>query len=608
MATYEEIYGKRVKEFDSDPTLESSYEGQVWYDKSTGVLKSVISFGAWRSGGNLTVPRTLAGISGGTQTASLAYAGYLGGPGNSNSTEEYNGTGWGSGGNVNTARRGGAGVGVQTAALLCGGYSTTPTTFVEEYDGTSWSEETNIPTDLGAGAGTQTAALIFTGTTSVSYNGTSWTASTSLPTAMTGGTGLQTAALAVIPPPSGSTTLEWNGSSWTTGGSYNTARPSGLGGMTSGIQTSAISAGTVASPPPARVGGITEQYDGTSWATSSGTQGTARNSYMTSAATNTAALIAGGAPYTTATEEFDQSINTITPAAWSSGGNLNQARGSLSGSSGAGTETAGVITTGNLDSTTVSSNTEEYDGTSWTEVTNYPTGTQWLTGVGTQTAGLFFGGQQGTNSTGGSNTTLTTEYDGSSFSTGGALGTARRILGACGTQTAAIASNGSPRTNVSQSYDGSSWTTLPNTNATCEGRGSAGAASSTAALVFGGSEPSPGKEVEEYNGSSWSEQNNLVDDRRYFSGFGTQTNALGCAGYDQEATTNLGTCTRYDGTSWATDATLTGTIRAQIGALSGSPATGGVVAGGYGPSGVLNATEEYNAETSVITSKTLTSS
>ncbi len=41
MATYEEIYGKRVKEFDSDPTLDSSYEGQVWYNSATGTLKSV---------------------------------------------------------------------------------------------------------------------------------------------------------------------------------------------------------------------------------------------------------------------------------------------------------------------------------------------------------------------------------------------------------------------------------------------------------------------------------------------------------------------------------------------------------------------------------------
>ena len=50
MATYEDIYGKRVKEFDSDPTLESSYEGQVWYDKSSGTLKTVTaSIEAWSS-------------------------------------------------------------------------------------------------------------------------------------------------------------------------------------------------------------------------------------------------------------------------------------------------------------------------------------------------------------------------------------------------------------------------------------------------------------------------------------------------------------------------------------------------------------------------------
>ena len=58
MATYEEIYGKRVKEFDSDPTLESSYEGQVWYDKSTGVLKSVVSFSSWS-----TAPATNVGAT-----------------------------------------------------------------------------------------------------------------------------------------------------------------------------------------------------------------------------------------------------------------------------------------------------------------------------------------------------------------------------------------------------------------------------------------------------------------------------------------------------------------------------------------------------------------
>ena len=56
-----------------------------------------------------------------------------------------------------------------------------------------------------------------------------------------------------------------------------------------------------ASPPG--VGPITESYDGTSWSTAPN-QGTGRNTYMTSAASSTTGLIAGGSPYTTATEQF----------------------------------------------------------------------------------------------------------------------------------------------------------------------------------------------------------------------------------------------------------------------------------------------------------------
>ena len=47
MATYEEIYGKRVEVLSSDPTLSSAYEGQVWYNSTSGTLKSVVNFGAW---------------------------------------------------------------------------------------------------------------------------------------------------------------------------------------------------------------------------------------------------------------------------------------------------------------------------------------------------------------------------------------------------------------------------------------------------------------------------------------------------------------------------------------------------------------------------------
>ena len=69
MATYEDIYGKRVKFFDSDPTLDSTYEGQVWYDSSTGVLKSVVSSAAAVTSTNMPT-----------------------------ATEEYGGSSWTSGG------------------------------------------------------------------------------------------------------------------------------------------------------------------------------------------------------------------------------------------------------------------------------------------------------------------------------------------------------------------------------------------------------------------------------------------------------------------------------------------------------------------------------
>mgnify|MGYP003327369245 CR=1 FL=1 len=53
MATYNEIYGKRVEVFDSDPTLSSAYEGQVWYNSTTGANKAVVQIKAFSSGGNV---------------------------------------------------------------------------------------------------------------------------------------------------------------------------------------------------------------------------------------------------------------------------------------------------------------------------------------------------------------------------------------------------------------------------------------------------------------------------------------------------------------------------------------------------------------------------
>ena len=591
MSTYREIIGKKIKKVSSDPS--SGIDGEMWYNSTTKSIRGLAISNAWRSGTSLSTARTLGGISGGTADASLAYAGYTG-PANVTNTESWNGSGWSTGGAVNTARRGGAGIGVQTAALLCGGYSTTPTTFVEEYNGTSWSEETNIPADLGAGAGIQTAALIFSGTTAVSYDGTNWTSSPALPTAMVGGTGIQTAALATIPPPSGTTTLEWDGASWATGGALNTARPSGLGGMTSGIQTSAIIAGTTSAPPPARVGGITEQYDGSSWTTNPATMGTARHTYMTSAANNTSAMIAGGAsPYSAATEEFNSTTNLITAGAWASGGAMTTARTGLAS---AGTQTANVFIGGQMsNSPNAPLNTVElYNGTSWSSnPNNAPYSASNNCGTGTQTAALSWGGYP--------NITTTLEFDGSSFSTGGALSTGRELTSNnIGVQTAAVAASGFQRPGTyptqSEEYNGTAWTGGGAVNT--PRYSAAGAGTETAAVISGGIEPGQLTATEEYNGSSWTS----VTARPYAAGnagtSGTQTDSLVYGGNPGGAlTTTLG----YDGTSWSTRPSMA-QARAMMGSSAGGTSTAALASSGAAPT----ATEEFTGSTTTANIKDFT--
>ena len=120
MATYEEIYGKRVKELSADPTLDSSYEGQVWYNSTSGALKTVLSFGSWNAGGNVSTNRIRGGGCG-IVTAGLAFGGYGYSPApvaNNSATEEYNGFVWTGGGALGTAKSSNAGAGTQTAGCL----------------------------------------------------------------------------------------------------------------------------------------------------------------------------------------------------------------------------------------------------------------------------------------------------------------------------------------------------------------------------------------------------------------------------------------------------------------------------------------------------------
>ena len=86
MADYTEIKGNRIQYLDSDPTLTSANEGQVWYNTATGTLKGLVQLQAWSSGANLSLARQ--GVGGaGTQAAALAFGGNA--PPVTTATEEW---------------------------------------------------------------------------------------------------------------------------------------------------------------------------------------------------------------------------------------------------------------------------------------------------------------------------------------------------------------------------------------------------------------------------------------------------------------------------------------------------------------------------------------
>ena len=239
MSTYEELHGKRVEVFDEDPTLDSSYEGQVWYNSATGTLKTVISFSAFTSSTPVSTGRRgMSSSKNGTQNAMFGSSGYTGGsaPYATSQTEEYNGLGWSIGGNIINQRDGGTGAGTLTAGLAMGAVPPASPAgpgnkaLTEEYDGSSWTAGgamSNGRASVDMGCGVQTAAMIAGG----------------------------------ILPPGGLTnaTEHYNGSSWTSGGTMSDSRKNHSG---CGIQTAAVTFAGDLGPP-----GLTNQsqeYNGTS--------------------------------------------------------------------------------------------------------------------------------------------------------------------------------------------------------------------------------------------------------------------------------------------------------------------------------------------------------
>jgi hypothetical protein len=617
MAEYKDIKGFKVQTVSTDPAA------------------SIVATGTWASG--TSYPQTQQDFAGaGTPTAAVAWGGEI--PPRQ-VTASYDGTSWTTGGNYPTLIVLQAGFGTQTAALSAGGFvsgSPGSTNASNIYNGSTWTAIPNMNTTRSAvtGTGTSTSGLIWggdlrPGSTSATeeYDGVSWTSSGNLATAVRETAqhiGTQTAAMSasgLTPPGTGTVTdvQIYNGSSWSVSPStLNTPRGRSGG---SGTTTSSLVFGGINPPESPGVYGQTEFYDGTSW-TELNNLSTARNGLAGAGTSSSSALAVGGigtaavditeewtvAPpatfqqenlgqvfYNSTSNAFKVTQQSIPAGTWSSGGSLNTARVRFGGAS-QGTQNAGLVF--GSDSPTYGQ-TEEYNGTTWSEQNDLNTG-RYISygGAGTQTACVTAGGYNPAGSPA-FNTVVSETYNGTSWTEGNDLNTGRIDCSTFGTSTAGVlvgggTGPGGPNTvtNV-EIYNGTSWTETTDIPTATQEMGSLG--TGTAGLIFGGSvddNPTTKNTTFEWDGTSWTSGGNYPIYIKYTTGFGSLTNGIGAGGNDQTGAIS-GVCNVYNGTSWSEIAELT---TARLGPSGNGTASAGFVAGGETTVAVTT-TEEWNVPT-----------
>ena len=621
MSTYQELKGLKIKYLSADTSGDRIKEGEVFYNSTSCDVKTFVTASAWHSATSFSTSGYGAAGSG-TLTAGLITGRNTLASGDtpSNATEEWNGNGWATGGDLSTARYYGGAIGTQTATVFVGGDSRPPGSgsqnTAENYNGTSWTSGTAYPeaVTLSSGFGTTSAGLMCNGSdttysaTTKEYNG-SWTAGGDLNTARRwiGTAGTQTAGLAFggqIPPSGYSTnvTEEYDGSSWTNSGNLNTTRAvNAVGGGINqdASQTNALaSGGYQSSGSPKSYFNETEIYNGSTW-TSSANMGTARG-YGTGGGTGSAGIVAGAytGSITTAVEEFTTSLSATTAAAWSSGGNHPQ---NIRGGGSAGTQTAAWYVGGLQYPSDTKNRTDEYNGSSWTNVNNLPADYFNGNACGTLTAGLIFGSNAGYGAE-----EQVYEYDGTDWTAGGSLpdiGPAYGSAGGGGTQTAAVACGGygdpPPGISTVLEYNGSSWSANPNSLPTGN-YNQAGDGTATALWLAGGYLSSTA--TLHFDGTSFTTSGSMATARPSAcgAGYGTQTNAI-VAGGEASGTSTQGE--QYNGTIWVTAPSMSQGRKYGLGASrSAGSQTGFICGGATPPNPNTNATEEFTPETVAVRS------
>jgi hypothetical protein len=167
------------------------------------------------------------------------------------------------------------------------------------------------------------------------------------------------------------------------------------------------------------------------------------------------------------------------------------------------------------------------------------------------------------------------------WASGGSLNDARSEIGGVGTQTAALCIGGQtpPETGNTETYDGSSWTEVNNLNTArrlIQGMGTV----YTAALAVGGYAPGGYQStVESWNGSSWTEITEVNSAKGAGGQSGTSTAGIAFAGVPPAP---MATNEYWNGSSW-TELNDLNTGRRNIGS-AGTAYTAAIAFAGEAPS------------------------
>ena len=623
MAKYSDIKGFTVQTLDTDP------------------IDGTPPTGAWSSGGSLNDAKPYGFGCGGVKTAAVAFGGGLA---NDTTNESYDGTSWTENPAMSNGYGYAFGTGTGTDAIAIGGLTTPPLSIkntTEEWNGSSWTSGGNLNTarynaeNMAFGPGTAAAFVGGKGPDyqpkmlHEQYNGSSWTETTDTPTDLIGGAsvGIQTNAVVASgshsKQPPGSTTsdgktMAWDGSSWTEITAFSTARGSAFA---SGVYNDFILAG--GSNPSSSVQAITEKWNGSSW-TEIGDLATGRNSLGggKTESDSTSAVVFGGSPGPvaggTVTEEFSvapptaqikiegqiffnstanafkETILSAADGTWASGGTMNTARSGTDG--GTGTQTAAMLGGG---APSGGANAEQYDGSSWTEVADLNTPRGYIGGAGTTAAMVTFGGNSSPKA-------YTELWNGSAWTESGDLNTGRQSMGACGaTSTAALCISGAspPRVTNVESWNGSAWTEVADVNQ--ERYYTTGSGSQTDALLIAGQDPPVKANVEKWDGSSWTEVGDLNLARFALASSSNPSgsdSALAFGGHTASPDADKTNTESWNGTSWTEVNDLSSAVAYHSGA--GSSFSAALSFGGSSP-GVTGASEEFTAS---LANKTITSS